>query len=322
MKALVTGGLGYIGSATALSLADLGHEVLIFDDARDSVAGRELFKGSVRDWLGFAIDDPQNVPAAVGRFRPDVIFHFAGTTSVGQGEDNPDECADNNVGAFARFLSMLPADGPAKIVHAGSAAVYAPSFFPVTEGALLGPSSFYGETKLMAEKLLIAMARRKKLSFVGLRYFNVVGQLFGIKERRKREEHLIPRLMIAVEKGEAFHVNGTDFPTADGTAVRDYVHIEDVVRANIRAAEALMDPSQTGIHGEFFNIGSGVGSSVWGVLAAFHKVSGKTGPVVSDGPRRPGDSGVLVSDVGKASRVLGWRPRRPLKEAIESVVSR
>lgn len=327
MKALITGGLGYIGSATALRLKELGHEILIVDDGRDSVAHKGLFGGLLgegpgRVFMG-SIDHPA-LRSILIAYRPDVVFHFAASTSVGEGERDPAGYAENNVGAFARFLALFPEGVPLNIVHASSAAVYAPMSVSIPEVAPKEPQylSFYGKTKLMGEALLEALAARQKLRFVGLRYFNVAGKMYGILERRRPEGHLIPRLEMAHEKHEGFFtVNGTDFMTHDGTAIRDYVHLEDVVRANVVAAERLIEDA-TGsmdIANSFFNIGSGVGTTVHEVACAFMKASGKPLKLV-DGPRRTGDPSKLVADVSRARKVLGWNPELTLTEAITSVV--
>lgn len=324
MKALITGGCGYIGSATALRLRELGHDILVIDDMRDSVASPGLFYGHICDgghWMGSSIDDAEWIPSAILRFKPDVVLHFAGSTSVGGGELDPTGCAGNNIGAFARFLRLFPPDLELRVVNAGSAAVYAPMSATIPEVAPLEPGSFYGHTKLMAERLLEALSRhpKLKLTFVGLRYFNVVGQMYGIRERRQVEDHIVPGLVAALEAGKPFVVNGADFnQTADGSAIRDYVHIEDVVRANIEAAVRLAAGDKE-IRNQYFNIASGVGTSVLDLSNLFNKLSGWLSAPVS-GPRRLGDPAHLVADIDKARRILGWRAAHTLEEAIRSVL--
>lgn len=323
MKALITGGCGYIGSATALRLRELGHDILVIDDMRDSVASPGLFYGHICDgghWMGSSIDDAEWIPSAILRFKPDVVLHFAGSTSVGGGELDPTGCAGNNIGAFARFLRLFPPDLELRVVNAGSAAVYAPMSATIPEVAPLEPGSFYGHTKLMAERLLEALSRhpKLKLTFVGLRYFNVVGQVNGIRERRQTEDHIIPKLMMAMEKNLPFTVNGFDFQTPDGTAIRDYVHLEDVVRANVEAAVRLAAGDRE-VQNQFFNIASGSGTSVLDLSNLFWKLAGRPLRPVA-GPRRLGDPAHLVADIDKARRILGWRAAHTLEEAIRSVL--
>jgi UDP-glucose 4-epimerase len=328
LRALITGGLGYIGSATALKMRELGHDVMVVDDGRDSVwdpvtwsgpavsfpLQQVIRRGIQEDGLGFQIR----------QFRPDVVFHFAASTSVGDAERDPAGYAENNVGALSRFLNLFPPDLKPKprIVHASSAAVYAPMSDRIPEVAPRDPRSFYGKTKLMAEHLLEASAYNQQLTFVGLRYFNVVGKLSGIKERRKSEGHLVPRLAMAAETHLPFTLNGWDFQTPDGTAVRDYVDLADVVKANLLAMDALLASDYTtGILNDWFNIGSGVGTSVHEMIRMFQDVSGKD-IQVTHGPRRHGDPARLVANIDRATRILGWSPKVPLVDSIRSVVHR
>jgi UDP-glucose 4-epimerase len=304
----VTGGLGFVGSATALRLLAEGHEVLVVDDGRDSVA-RGAFRPS--EVFLSKIESPETA-AAIARFRPAVVCHFAATADVEQCAADPLRAAENNVGAWATFLKTAIMQA-IPVVHSGTCAVYGrPETLPVGETDPERPESWYGWTKLFAEKVL----RASGLPAVFFRYFNVAGSVAGIVEKRRSETHLVPNLLARAADGLPFRLNGRDFPTPDGTPVRDFVHVEDVARAHAEAAVRLAarghaDP----LSGEIVNLGSGRGCSVFEVLYKVEKITGKT-LLVARAPRREGDIPEIWADCQKAEKLLGWKAKNSLADCI------
>lgn len=311
MRTLVTGGLGFIGGAIVNLLAERGHETIVIDDGRDSVSDGKL-SGEI--WR-MGIDDLR-VQGLAARFRPDVVIHLAAVSSVWRAEADPTGSARNNVCAFVSFLEgMASIQGRIRIVNASSCSVYGTAQrLPVDESHSVEPTSWYGWTKVAVEALLRSMAQNGSVRAVSLRMANVIGSAYGIVERRKHEDRLVPRAIDAALHGLPFVVNGTEWTTSDGSCVRDYVHVLDVAEALAAAAVALVRDESFG-NGQAVNIGSGAGRTVLQVVRAVKEVSGRRIEVVS-GPRRHGDPASFVASVDKAERLLGWRPQRSFEDAI------
>ncbi len=309
MKILVTGGLGYVGSVAAQFLLERGHEIRIIDDGRDSVADGHFDRALViRQPIG-TVD-----PATIRNFGPDVVMHFAGNANLGYGESRPLEYLDNHVSELGRFMSAVLQSDCRLFINSGSSSVYGdPAEPPYVEEHLPNPSSWYGWTKLMAERLVTHLGTLKKLRYVAFRYFNAAGAAYGIVEKRKVEDHLIPRALTAVEERRVLEVYGRDWPTPDGTCVRDYVHVLDLAEAHLFAAQALVEGK---IEGEVMNLGSGYGFSVWEVARTIESVTERPLPLIAL-PRRPGDSPVRVASIRKARLRLDWAPRRSLRQMIQ-----
>lgn len=307
MKALVTGGLGFVGGVVAQELGRAGHDVRILDDGRDSVADG-LFADSFIWRLPIEMPDISDL---IWKFEPDVVLHFAASAAVGDGENRPLEYARNNVGAFASFLITLRNARPIPIVHSGSCAVYGvPDRLPVDEDHPTRPVSWYGRTKLMAEELLV----RSGLPHVLFRYFNAAGSAYGIVENRIHEERLIPKALEAVVSGSEFTVNGHTLATKDGTCVRDYVHVLDLADAHMQAAVRLAAGDRT-LLGKPVNLGTGRGASVLEVLTVVERVTG--GKVQRRlGPGRPGDISEAVASCARAKALLGWKASRTLEDSV------
>ena len=303
-KILVTGGAGYIGSVAAAVLIDQGHEVVVFDDLstghKDAVDPRASFiEGSLLDLT--ALKQAAQGCAAV--------MHFAGKSLVGESTQKPDLYREVNIGGTANLLAAMKSSGVERLVFSSSAATYGqPTSDLITEDSPAAPTNPYGQTKLEIDQMISA----SKLSAISLRYFNVAGALKTkhgwISERHANETHLIPNVLKATGENP-LKIFGTDWDTPDGTCVRDYVHVVDLIDAHILALDKLTS------HHEIINIGSGRGNSVREVISASEKVLGRKIATV-DAPRRDGDPARLVASIDKAQKVLGWAPARDLTAMI------
>lgn len=306
MNIFVTGGAGYIGSVTAEMLIDAGHEVTVFDNFerghRSAVDPRaRLMEGDLRDQTA--------IEKALRQAKPEAVMHFAAYALVGESMANPEKYFNNNVkGGINLALAML-ASGVKKTVFSSTCATYGqPDAMPIKENTPRHPTNPYGESKLMFEKILDWFGRIHGFQSIFLRYFNACGASLKFGEDHNPETHLIPNIMKVALKQEPFlRIFGDDYATPDGTCIRDYIHIEDLVKAHIIA----LTSKQTGA----FNLGTGRGYSVQEVLKTFHKVTGIDIPVKTM-PRRPGDPARLVADASKAASILGWRPARSSLEDI------
>lgn len=301
--AFVTGGAGYVGSHCCKALAAAGWTVVVFDNLsrgwRDFVRWGPLIEGDLLD--------ADALRAAIAEVRPDVVVHFAAMAYVGESMTRPDLYYRNNVTGTINLLEAMRLEGVDRIVFSSSCATYGiPVRMPIDEGHPQSPINPYGWTKLMAEKMLADYGQAFGIRHVALRYFNAAGAdpRGEIGERHEPETHMIPLAIRAARPGAApFTVNGVDFDTPDGSAVRDYVHVADLADAHCRALDHLM----AGGASEAMNLGTGRGLSVLEILAAVEAVSGRTVERL-EGPRRPGDPAALVADPAKARAVLGWTP--------------
>jgi UDP-glucose 4-epimerase len=306
MKILVVGGAGYIGSICAELLLDEGHEVGIFDNLseghRGAVDGRaKFFQGD--------LSEPSAIKAALKNHRPEAVMHFAASALVGESMQNPSKYFRNNVASGLNLLDAMVELSINKLIFSSTCAIFGPpERLPIDETLPKQPISPYGESKLMFEKVLQWYHHAHGLTFVSLRYFNAAGASERLGEDHRSETHLIPNVL-RVASGQRPHVEiyGTDYDTPDGTGVRDYIHILDLSRAHILALDASKS--------EFYNLGTGGGSSVREVIETVAKVSGRNIPVVEK-PRRPGDPPRLIASSAKIQNELGWKPRFQSLEAI------
>jgi len=306
MKVFVTGGAGYIGSVCTELLCDAGHEVTVYDNL--SQGHRAAVDLRARFILGRP-EQPGDIAAAMAAARPEAVLHFAGDILVGESMREPGKYFRNNVGCGLEFLDAAWRCGVRKFVFSSTAATYGlPEQTPIPEDAPQRPVNPYGEAKLMFERMLQWYHRLHGLEFVAFRYFNAAGATDRFGEAHRTETHLIPNVL-KVPLGQRPHVEvfGTDYPTPDGTCVRDYIHVVDLARAHILA----LQPGCCG----FYNLGNGNGYSVREVIRACERVTGRAIPAVEK-PRRPGDPPRLVASADKARRELGWQPRFPGLEAI------
>jgi len=304
MSVLVLGGAGYIGSHAVYQLIDQGMQVVVVDNLenghRQAVHPEAIFyEGDIRD-AAFLDSVFENESI-------DEVLHFAANSLVGESMENPLKYFDNNVYGTQVLLQAMTKHGVKNIVFSSTAATYGePEAVPITETMPTQPTNTYGETKLTMEKMMKWTSVAHELKFVSLRYFNVAGaRATGeIGEDHRPESHLVPIILqAALGQREEITVFGDDYDTSDGTCIRDYVHIEDLVNAHLLALEYL----RNGGENDVFNLGSSQGFSVNEMISAARSVTGKDIPV-KIGPRRAGDPSVLVASTEKATRILGWNP--------------
>jgi UDP-glucose 4-epimerase len=309
MRVLVTGGAGYIGSVVTAQLLDDGHQVTVLDDLSTGHAdavpdGARFVEGSIDEAAGVLGD-------------VDAVIHFAAKSLVGESTQQPDRYWHNNVVGTLALLDAMRAADVSTIVFSSSAATYGDvDESPITEQAPNRPTSPYGATKLAVDLLLADYCHSFDLAAVSLRYFNVAGAMITdrhrLGERHPVETHLIPNaIRAAAGDGAAMKLFGTDYPTPDGTCVRDYIHVVDLGEAHLRALTA----AQKGRH-LVLNLGSGTGYSVRQVIDTVGAVTGRPVPIEEAG-RRAGDPAELVAGNARAGEVLGWQPRRDLHAMVE-----
>ncbi len=308
MKVLVTGGAGYIGSVVTERLLEAGHDALVVDDL--STGHRE----AVPPRADFAVADLKDraaLAAALRGRRIDAVIHLAASSLVGESMEDPGKYFTNNVAAGVNLLEEALAAGASRFVLSSTAATYGePEQVPITETCAAAPTNPYGESKLAFERILAWYSRLKGMRWIALRYFNAAGASADRGEDRDHETHLIPLVLGAAASGGEVRVFGQDYPTPDGTCVRDYIHVLDLADAHVLALDA-MDRGVQGV----FNLGSGSGFSVREVIAVAEKVTGRPVRQVA-APRRPGDPATLIASADRAREVLGWRPVRDDLETI------
>ncbi|MGW1196302.1 UDP-glucose 4-epimerase GalE [Streptomyces sp. NPDC002536] len=298
-KFLVTGGAGYVGSVVAAHLLAAGHAVTVLDDL--STGHRE----AVPDGAGFVEGRIQDAARWLDSSY-DAVLHFAAFSQVGQSVADPEPYWRNNVGGTADLLAAMRDAGVRRLVFSSTAATYGePVAVPITEDAPTAPTNPYGATKLAVDHMIAGECAAHGLAAVSLRYFNVAGAYGRYGERHAPETHLIPLvLQVALGQREEISVYGDDYPTPDGTCVRDYIHVADLAEAHLLA----LDAAREGEH-LVCNLGNGNGFSVHEVVETARKVTGHPIPQRT-APRRPGDPAVLVASAERAAARLGWRPRR------------
>jgi len=310
MKVLVCGGAGYIGSNMTAMLSAAGFEPVVFDNLstghRSAVGSAEFVQGDLADY--------ELLVKTLKKHKVEAVMHFAAFIEVGESVHVPLKYYHNNVYCTQILLSAMEAAGVDKFVFSSTAAVYGiPKQVPLTEDSPKQPINPYGETKWAAERMCHYQSRAGKLRYATLRYFNASGAGANgtLGEDHRPESHLIPLIIkAAIGKNNKVQIYGTDYPTPDGTCIRDYIHIEDLCRAHLLALEKLDQNSEL-----IYNLGNGQGYSVKEVIETVKKVSGKNFKVVEAG-RRSGDPPVLTSDATKAKTELGWKTQFPEMEKI------
>lgn len=307
---LVTGGAGYIGAHTARLLLEEGHDVQVLDDLSKGYA-HNVPKGRLHI---INLHDTASLDALFSAHRFDAVVHFAALIAVGESMQEPERYFRNNVGGSVGLFEMMRRHRVRRLVFSSTAAVYGdPDTAPIPEDAPLRPKNPYGESKRMVERILEWLDQTSGLRSVCLRYFNACGAepRYGIGEEHQPETHLIPLVLRAVQTGEPLTVYGDDYPTPDGTCIRDYIHVSDLAEAHARALNYLIQ----GGGSEVFNAGTGRGYSVLEVIRAAEKATGMPVPF-RFGPRRQGDAAVLVADSSKLQKILDWRPQYETLEAM------
>ena len=311
MKVMVTGGAGYIGAVTAKELEYAGHEVLVYDHfsyyTPDKLGTTPYIKGGLLDH--------HTMDKALREFHPDVVMHFAAYIQMGESVRDPRKYYTNNVMGTVALIEAMIKSGCHKLIFASSAGVYGnPSKVPIPEDHPKEPENPYGETKLVVERLLKWYDHAYGFRSISIRFFNAAGATDELGEDHHDESHLIPNVIKAQLENREFRLYGNDYPTPDGTCVRDYIHVLDLASAFILAAEKLMSGGAT----TAYNAGTGTGYSNKQIIEMVEMVSGK--PVqVNVEPRRVGDANELVADVSRIKSELSWSPRHSdLKTIITS----
>jgi len=308
-KVLVTGGAGYIGAHVAAELLKAGYSVRIYDNFSNGLHKR--VDGNFRDIVeGDILDREKLIQAMHG---VDAVIHLAAKKAVEESVKNPLKYYENNVGGTLNLLAAMNVKGVKKIVFSSSAAVYSPNDKDaVEETDPTVPLSPYGATKLLSEGLITTVGNAEQISHISLRYFNVVGSsipAFGDNSK----DNLVPKVFLALKNGKRPQIYGTDYPTPDGTCIRDYIHVQDLALAHV----AALKKTESGFVSSVYNVGSGKGYSVREMMDQLSTTIGKDiNP--EESPARAGDSPKLIASTAKIERELGWKPTATLKEMIDS----
>jgi UDP-glucose 4-epimerase len=311
MNIFVTGGAGYIGSATAEALLKAGHSVTVYDSL---VTGHRQAVPQGAHFIHASLEDSHALAESLTGEKFDAVMHFAAFIEAGESMKHPGRFYQNNLVNSLHLIETAMEAGVKRFVLSSTAAVYKSSDEPLTEESPLDPTNVYGHTKLVIEQALDWYRQIHGLHYGALRYFNACGALPGRGEAHQPESHLIPRVLsVPLGKLESINVNGTDYPTPDGTCIRDYIHIADLVSAHMLALDALGERDRL-----VYNLGSGSGYSVREVIETAREVTGRPIPA-TESPRRPGDPARLVASSEKVRSELGWKPQHPdLKDILES----
>ncbi len=302
MKVLVTGGAGYIGSHTVKELLKEGYEVVVYDNfstgREELLVGGELIKGDLMD--------KDTIQKALKRRNIDAVLHFASLIQVGESYADPQKYYTHNLVSSLNLLDAMLEAKVKAFIFSSSAAVYGiPLQIPIPENHPLNPVNPYGQTKVFVEKILEDYQRAYGLKFISLRYFNAAGADPGgiLGEMHNPETHLIPNLLLfLLGKKKGFDLYGTDFPTEDGTAIRDYIHVTDLARAHVLALQKLLESNRS----EFINLGTNTGYSVLEIIQKTEAITRKK-IQYKERPKRKGDVPVLLASNEKAGKVLGWK---------------
>ena len=302
MRILVTGGAGYIGGTTVRTLLKAGHEVTIFDNLCHS--RREAVAAEAQFVVGDLADKDLLIETLSAR-RFDGVMHFAALIEAGESMKRPDTFFRNNTASTLTLLESMHATGTDRLVFSSTAACYGePRRTPIEEDDPLDPTNAYGESKLLVERMLRWFRSQLGLRYASLRYFNVAGAIDGYGEAHEPESHLIPLILdAALGVRDSIKIFGLDYPTKDGTCIRDYIHVQDLADAHLLALASLERQGRA-----IYNIGNGQGFTVREVIESVQRVTGRTIKVVEE-PRRPGDPAVLVASSAKIQQELGWQPR-------------
>lgn len=311
MNILVTGGAGYIGSTTAEALLQVGHSVTVYDSL---ITGHRAAVPGEANFIEADLADSHTLVETFTKNKFDAVMHFAAFIEAGESMKDPARFYQNNFTNALALVETAVRAGVKRFVLSSTAAVFQSSDEPLTEESPLGPTNVYGHTKLMVEQALEWYRQIHGLHFAALRYFNACGALPNRGEAHQPESHLIPLVLrVALGQSDAIQIFGTDYPTPDGTCIRDYIHIADLVTAHQLALDGLRERDCL-----ICNLGSGHGYSVREVIEAARQVTGHLIPAI-ERPRRPGDSARLVASSEKIKRELGWKPQHnDLREIVSS----
>ena len=308
-RILVTGGAGYIGSICVEQLLDAGHAVAVFDNLSE---GHRAAIDPRATFFQGDLADIEAIKLALREFRAEAVMHFAANALVGESMTNPGKYFRNNVANGVNLLEAMVAEGVKRFVFSSTCATFGtPESMPIDETVPQRPINPYGESKLMFEKVLRWYGEIHGITFVALRYFNAAGATGLYGEDHRIETHLIPNvLMVALGRKESVDIYGTDYPTPDGSCIRDYIHIVDLAQAHLLALDAK--------ESAFYNLGTGGGTSVKEIIDCCRAVTGREIKAVEK-PRRPGDPPRLIAGSDKVRRELGWEPMyQDIRTIIES----
>jgi UDP-glucose 4-epimerase len=306
MKIFLVGGAGYIGSVCTEQLLNEGHEVAVFDNLSE---GHRCAVDSRARFIEGDLTQREQIETALSNCRSDAVMHFAANALVGESMQNPSKYFRNNISNGLNLLDAMVATGVRRMVFSSTCAIFGPpDRLPIDETAPARPISPYGESKLAFEKILRWYDQIHGLKFVCLRYFNAAGATENFGEDHRPETHLIPTVLkVALGERPNVEIYGIDYETPDGTCIRDYIHIVDLARAHMLALGATTSG--------FYNLGTGGGSSVWEVIAACRKITGRKIDTIEK-LRRPGDPARLIASSEKIKNEVGWRPQFQSLEAI------
>lgn len=310
MNVLVTGGAGYIGSVVADELLKAGHQVVVFDDL--SRGHREAVPRDAQLVIG-NLADRRIIDTTLQSHAIEAVMHFAASIEAGESMKVPEQFFRNNTANALNLLESVLAGGVKRFVFSSTAALFGnPKKTPIEEDDDLRPTNAYGESKLLVERMLAWFHQIHGLKYAALRYFNAAGAASPDKgEAHQPESHLVPRVLnVALGRIEHVGIFGTDYPTDDGTCVRDYIHVSDLAQAHVLALHALEHTGKL-----VYNLGNGRGFSVRQVVEVARRVTGHAIPVI-ESPRRSGDPAILIASSKKIQRDLGWNPAFPDLEAI------
>jgi UDP-glucose 4-epimerase len=311
MKVLGTGGAGYIGATTVQALLEAGHDVVVYDNLTNGHS--EAVPKSVKLVQG-DVGDRERLDGLFREDRPQAVLHFAAIIEAGESMKVPEKFFRNNSSSTLTLLEAMLVNRVSRFIFSSTAALYGePERVPIREEDILRPTNAYGESKLLVERMLAWFHRIHGFRYASLRYFNAAGSNGRSGELHNPESHLIP-LILQVANGQREHVSifGTDYPTPDGTCVRDYVHVSDLANAHVLALEALESRDKL-----IYNLGSGAGFSVRQVIDSARRITGEAIKVI-ESPRRPGDPAVLVASSDKIRKELNWKPKYPQLDQIVS----
>jgi UDP-glucose 4-epimerase len=309
MKVLITGGAGYIGGTVTRLLLAKGHSVTVYDNLCHS---KRLAVAEAAKFVEGDVADRALLEKTLTEGRFDGVMHFAALIEAGESMKRPEVYFRNNTAATLTLLEAMLATGHDRLVFSSTAACYGePETTPILEDAKLQPTNPYGESKLLVEHMLRWLNLAHGLRYASLRYFNVAGAIEGYGEAHEPESHLIPLILdVALGRRTNIKIFGRDYPTKDGTCVRDYIHVHDLAEAHLLALGALAEKSKV-----IYNIGNGQGFSVLEVIESVRRVTGR--PIaVEECPRRAGDPAVLVASSEKIKTELGWKPKFAELDAI------
>lgn len=318
MKVLITGGAGYIGSTVASACEDSGHEVVILDDfstgRREFIGDRAVYEGD------FA--DEALLERVFSEHAIDAVVHCAAKIVVPESVEQPLDYYENNVSKTITLLRAMERAGVLRFLFSSSASIYAPDEnFIVTEDSPLSPGSPYARTKYIVEMILEDFTRASAMKVLSLRYFNPIGTDPKLRSGQQLEKpsHVLAKLLEAWSKGETFTVTGVEWPTRDGSGIRDFIHVWDLAQAHVAALEGF-DKATANSSYEVFNIGTGSGVTVKELAASFEAISGDA-LNVQDGPSRPGDVAGVYTVSSKAKDVLGWEAKLTEQEAVRDAIA-